>query len=146
MYNNPYNYMNSGINPYIGNQQMQPVQQPMQPAFTQQTQQGGLIRVTGVDGAKAYQMPPNSIAALFDNNDDLFYIKSTDGAGFPTIKAYKFIPAETETAPEQPMPVYVTYEEFEQFKKEMLNNGKQYIAKSADTNGKQNKSTGDKRH
>lgn len=144
MYNNPYSYIN-GINPYISSQQMQSVQQPIQPAFTQQ--QGGLIRVTGIDGAKAYQMPPNSIAALFDNNEDLFYIKSTDGAGFPTIKAYKFVPAETEIRQEQQIPNdYVTHEEFEQFKKEMLSNGKQYISKSSNTNGKQNKSAGDKQH
>lgn len=39
-----------------------------------------LTRVTGLEGAKAYQMPPNSTVALFDNNDDLMYIKTTDGA------------------------------------------------------------------
>ena len=39
-----------------------------------------LTRVTGLEGAKAYQMPANSTVALFDNNDDLMYIKTTDGA------------------------------------------------------------------
>ena len=41
-----------------------------------------LIRVTGMDGAKAYQMPPNSVVPLFDADNDIMYIKSTDGAGF----------------------------------------------------------------
>ncbi len=52
--------------------------------------QSGLIRVTGIEGAKAYQMAPNSTVALFDNNNDFFYVKTTDGAGFPTIRTFKF--------------------------------------------------------
>ena len=47
-----------------------------------------LTRVTGIDGAKAYQMTPNSTVALFDNNEDIMYIKTTDGAGFPTIRTF----------------------------------------------------------
>lgn len=50
----------------------------------------GLIRVTGIDGAKAYQMPPNGVVALFDDANDIFYVKSTDGAGFPTIRVFDF--------------------------------------------------------
>ena len=49
-----------------------------------------LTRVTGIDGAKAYQMTPNSTVALFDNNEDIMYIKTTDGAGFPTIRTFSF--------------------------------------------------------
>lgn len=48
--------------------------------------QDGLIRVTGMQGAKAYQMPANSRAALFDDTDDIVIIKMTDGAGFPSYK------------------------------------------------------------
>ena len=53
-----------------------------------------LIRVTGMDGAKAYQMQPNSTVALFDSSEDIMYIKSTDGAGFPTIRTFGFAPIE----------------------------------------------------
>ena len=49
-----------------------------------------LVRVNGVEGAKAYQMPANSTAALFDGSNDLFYLKVTDGAGFPTIRTFRF--------------------------------------------------------
>lgn len=45
----------------------------------------GFVYVTGLDGAKAYQMPPNSEMPLFDSTGDIMYIKTTDGAGFPTI-------------------------------------------------------------
>ena len=43
-----------------------------------------------MDGAKAFQMPPNSVVALFDDSSDIFYVKSTDGAGFPTIRIFDF--------------------------------------------------------
>lgn len=47
----------------------------------------GFVYVAGIDGARAYQMPPNSEMPLFDStNDGVMYIKTTDAAGFPTIK------------------------------------------------------------
>ena len=95
--------MTNMFNPYQFNFQPQP-----------QTQQ--LIRVSGMDGAKAYQMGANSSVALFHENDDVFYIKSTDGAGFPTIHAYRFEPISDEQPKSEQ---YVTVEMFEQFKKEL---------------------------
>lgn len=56
-----------------------PVQQPLQ-----------LTQVSGMEGAKAYRMPPNSAVALFHASEDVFYVKTTDGAGFPTIRAFRF--------------------------------------------------------
>lgn len=75
MYQNPY----MGYQPYG----MQPtIQQP-----TQQQPVHGFVYVTGLEGAKAFQMPPNSEMPLFDSTtDDRMFIKTTDGAGFPTIK------------------------------------------------------------
>lgn len=69
-----------------------------------------LIRVTGMDGAKAYQMPPNSVVPLFDADNDIMYVKSTDGAGFPTIRAFAFQPVEDKP---EPVPQYVTRDEFD---------------------------------
>lgn len=57
-----------------------------------QMMQTQLIRVTGLEGAKAYQMSANSVVPLFDANEDIMYIKSTDGAGFPTIRTFSFMP------------------------------------------------------
>ena len=89
--------------------QMQQYQQRVQ------TQQPGtqLIRVTGMEGAKAYQMPPNSAVPLFDADSDVMYVKTTDGAGFPTIRAFEFKPIEdpaSATGSDQ----YVTRAEFDQ--------------------------------
>ena len=99
----------------------QPIEQPV----------NNLIRVTGIDGAKAYQMPANSSVALFDNNNDYMYVKTTDGAGFPTIRTFKF----EEIQPNQIGNItedndYISREEFEQFKKEMMEYGKQFIQRS----------------
>lgn len=105
--------------PYM--QRLNQLQQPMQPM---QQPRDGLIRVTGMDGAKAYQLPPNSAVALFDGGQDVFYVKTTDGAGFPTIKAYAFAPMQEAAV--QPSPEYVTRQEFEQLK-EAIMNGKQLV-------------------
>ena len=35
-----------------------------------------LIRVTGMDGAKAYQMPPNSVVPLFDADNDIMLARA----------------------------------------------------------------------
>lgn len=77
---------------------------------TQMQQSMQLIRVTGMDGAKAYQMPPNSVVPLFDADNDIMYVKSTDGAGFPTIRAFAFQPIENKPEPAQQ---YVTRYEFD---------------------------------
>lgn len=97
-----------------------------------------LTRVTGLEGAKAYQMPANSTVALFDNNDDLMYIKTTDGAGFPTIRTFTFneVVANNNTVSENAD--YVTRDEFNKLKEELLN-GKQSISRS-----KSNLNTADK--
>lgn len=58
-----------------------------------------LVKVTGIEGAKAYQMSPNSTAALFDDKENIMYIKQTDGAGFPTIKTFSFTELEVNDKP-----------------------------------------------
>ena len=85
-----------------------------------------LVRVTGLDGAKAYQMRPNSVVALFDGAEDIFYLKSTDGAGSPTIRIFRF---EEVTATPNVSQEYITKAEFEQFKEEFLN-GQQHFQES----------------
>ena len=116
-YQSPYTQPTQ--NPYLDRlAQMQPPPQP----------RDGLIRVTGMDGARAYQMPPNSAVALFDGGQDVFYVKTTDGACFPTIRAYSFQPMEQAQA--MGANDYVTRAEFEQLK-EMIAHGKQPVSADA---------------
>lgn len=58
-------------------------------------------------------MPANSTVALFDGNDNLFYVKTTDGAGFPTIRAFKF--EEVGTQMSVPSNDYVSRKEMEEY-------------------------------
>ena len=122
MFQNPYVSLMPPQNQYY-NQQMNNQQ------FLPQTQTQNLIRVNGIEGAKAYQMNANSIVSLFDSNEDIMYIKSTDGAGFPSIRSFRFeeIKADTQTKPSVD---YISREEFEEFKKELMNNDKQSISRS----------------
>lgn len=99
----------------------------MAPIPQQQTQPG-LIQVTGMEGAKAYPMNPNSVVPLFDADRDVMYIKRTDAGGYPTIAAYQFTPVQ-EAAPSA-SPEYVTRQEFEEWK-EMMANGKQPVRKAS---------------
>ena len=89
-----------------------------------------LIRVTGIDGAKAYQMPANSTVALFDNNEDLMYIKMTDGAGFPTIRTFKFTEVVDSNLHTNEDSNFVSQSEFETFKQEVKEYVQQFISKS----------------
>ena len=112
-------YTQPAQNPYMDRlAQMQPPPQP----------RDGLIRVTGMEGARAYQMLPNSAVALFDGGQDVFYVKTTDGAGFPTIRAYSFQPMEQAQA--MGASEYVTRAEFEQLKG-MIMHGKQPVPEDA---------------
>lgn len=106
-------YMQQGYSTYTPQVPQQPVQE--------------LIRVTGIDGAKAYQMPPNSVVPLFDANNDIMYIKSTDGAGFPSIRTFSFTPMEQVQEPTQD---YVQRSEFDALVAEVrgLVDGKQPVS------------------
>lgn len=122
MFQNPYASLmpqqNQYYNPQMNNQQIYP-----------QIQTQNLIRVNGIEGAKAYQMSANSIVSLFDANEDIMYIKSTDGAGFPSIRTFSFTEVKEQNKPIQQVD-YISREEFEEFKKELMNNGKQSISRS----------------
>lgn len=77
-----------------------------------------LNRVNGMDSAKAFPTAPNSTVALFDSNDDVMYIKSTDASNFPTIRRFRFI---EEPEVQNNNAQYVTVDEFNKFKEEVLN-------------------------
>lgn len=124
MFQNPYAALMGQSQPYYN----QPQIMNNQPMMTQEPIQN-LIRVNGIEGAKAYQMPANSTVALFDANNDILYVKCTDGAGFPSIRTFTFTEVK-EVENETTKVDYISREEFENFKKELMNNGKQSIPES----------------
>jgi len=51
----------------------------------------GIIWVQGIEGAKAYQLQPNSNAILMDSeNDETFYIKVSDNVGMCNLRVFKY--------------------------------------------------------
>ena len=88
-----------------------------------------LIRVTGIDGAKAYQMAANSTVALFDSNEDIMYVKTTDGAGFGTIRAFSFSEIDLSATAKPTATEYVTKAEFEKLRSEVQTYAEQFISK-----------------
>lgn len=90
MYNNymPQNYMQPQYsNPY------QTRLNALQSDFTPRQE---IVRVSGENGAKAYNMPPNSSILLLDETAPLIWLKSTDGAGYPTLTPYAIAPYQEE--------------------------------------------------
>lgn len=50
-----------------------------------------IIWVQGLEGAKAFRTEPNSVTILFDDeNNNIFYIKSTDESGRCKLKSFKY--------------------------------------------------------
>jgi hypothetical protein len=88
-----------------------------------------LPMVNGYESAMRYPMQPNSRIALFDANDDIMYIKQTDASGYPVITRYRF--TRVEENPQNDVQ-YVTLDEFNKFKEELLN-GQQPVRKSEST-------------
>ena len=92
-YNNPF------MNPY-GFGQMPG--QFMQPGMPQQAQaavqmpQQQVIRVNGENGARSYQIGPNSSAMLLDENGEIVWLVTSDGAGYKTVSAYDIMPHKAE--------------------------------------------------
>lgn len=76
------------------NQYYNPYYTPISNAQNLQGQKQEVVRVNGIEGAKAYQMPPNSSVLLLDETAPIVYLKMTDGASYPTISSYKISPVE----------------------------------------------------
>lgn len=132
--NNPYHNSNYGNN--ISPNQFFP--QYSQPSYIQQMQQqqaaqaAQLIRVNGIESAKTYPTLPNSTIVLFDGNEDIFYVISTDASNFRTTRKFSF----SETLDDKPMPAienFVTVAEFNSLKQQVEEMGKA-ILKPTKTN------------
>lgn len=107
--------------PYVGFQAPQP-QIPPQPQYRQQPQQpaaNGIIWVQGMAGAKSYLLAPGQTAMLMDSENPVFYIKSADQSGMPTLRAFDYKERTTEQAAPAPaqanvdMSQYVTWDALE---------------------------------
>ena len=128
-YNPTWGYSGVGQQMYPNYQTQSMAMQP-----NQQNQQSGhgLIWVDGEVGAKAYQMPngwpSNQPIALWDTNDTVIYLKSTNPMGMPNPlqKAHYRLEESKSASPmrsgdaEPNMGEYVRKEDMERMKQELM--------------------------
>ena len=76
------------------------------------------IQVAGIEGARNQIVQPGHTIWMMDNNSPVFFVKSVDGMGSTTFKAFQFteiLPEASKPVQNQqntPSPDYVTREEF----------------------------------
>lgn len=58
----------------------------------QMPQRCQVVKVNGRNGADAFRMAADSSVLLLDENDPIVWLKTTDGAGYPTITPYSIAP------------------------------------------------------
>lgn len=120
-YSTPYN----GQTNYMGQVPFAPQNANYAPQTAAQQQPAQMntnkIYVTGIEDARARQLPPNSDFIFLDNDKPLLYRKTVDATGKMEIKAFK-ISEYTETeAPAQAVDLsqFVSVEEFKGVQAEM---------------------------
>lgn len=86
------------------------------PYLQQPAPNNGINWVQGIEGAKAWQMQPNSNTMLLDSeNDGIFYIKTSDNVGMCNLRMFKY--EEITSQQKQPavdMSEYVKRSELEE--------------------------------
>lgn len=131
IYQTPYNAPYSGYMQPQGNYTGQAPFTPQNGNYAPQTatqqqpaqMNTNKIYVTGIEDARARQLPPNSDFIFLDNDKPLLYRKTVDATGKMEIKAFK-ISEYTETEAPAPVPAvdmsqFVSVEEFKGVQAEM---------------------------
>ena len=115
-YQNPYMNYQTGYQP-----QALPTMQSQ--ASYPAPSSNGINWVSGEVGAKSYLVAPNSTVLLMDSDDAVFYLKSADIAGLPTLRTFSYVEIESNQNKQKSNELqkeFVDREEFELFKKEIL--------------------------
>lgn len=96
-----------------------------------QVSSNGINWVQGEAGAKSYSIAPGQSVLLMDSENNVFYIKSSDGSGMPMpLRIFDYtertINNKNETISTSTVD-YVTREEFEKRLAEISTNAKQHL-------------------
>ena len=87
------------------------------PLYNQPIQFGQYAYVNNIEDARSFPVPPNTTMMLMEMNEPIVYMKATNGLGqIVSFKTYKLV----EVA-EPAKPQYVTLEDFNKLKEELLN-------------------------
>lgn len=88
---------------------------------------GGMNWVQGLAGAKAWNLPlPNQQVVLFDSEDSMFYLKSTNANGMPSLVGFKYEQVDLDNPNNGSTPDmsdYVTYQAID----ELIDQKLQYL-------------------
>lgn len=102
--------MNQFQNPYL-QQRINPFYQP----------NNGITWVQGIEGAKAWQLSPNSNVILMDSeNDERFYIKVSDNVGMCTLRIFDYKEVTSQPESHIDLSEYVKKSELETLINSML--------------------------
>ena len=84
------------------------------PMYQRPVMNNGITWVQGIEGAKAFQMTPNSNAILMDSeNDGRFYIKVSDNVGMCNLRTFSYSEITSSPTSQVDMSNYVTRKELE---------------------------------
>lgn len=134
---NPQPYSNQ--NPYT-NQQYAQMRASM--PMNNQAKRTNTIRVKGLEGARMFPCGPNEELALFDEDSDIFFYKTTDMGGTASLRKFSFQeePIEEETSPVAPEITHdATGNKLKELESQMLEMqvSLDEILKAVNSNGKQ---------
>ena len=118
--NGSYSLMPSQQNRYDSQQSFSPVPQ----ITLARNQDGSPIWVTGISGARSYNLNRGESAMFMDSDDSYFYVKSTDAnTGRPTIRVYAYYEVDPLSlqngASQAPQGDYVSKSDFDALKQEL---------------------------
>ena len=95
-----------------------------QPNFYNYNQRmsNGIIWVQGIEGAKAYQLMPNSNVILMDSEaDNHFYIKTSDSVGMCNLRIFEYKEITGNASQSIDITQFVTKDELKAIIKELRN-------------------------
>lgn len=95
------------------------------------TRNNGITWVQGLEGAKAFQLAPNSTIVLMDSESDCFYIKTCDDIGMCHLRHFKYTEVDN-TPPSVDLSQYCTKSDVENIVREVMSDyGKQTLPTDA---------------
>ena len=97
----------------------------------------GINWVQGIEGAKAWQLTPNSNIQLMDSeNDGIFYIKSSDNVGMCSLRKFRYEEMVDEPTKQTDLSEYVKKSELQELLNSMLGGVKNEQSLSANEHKK----------
>ena len=98
--------------------QMRQQYMPQMAAQQAQNTQGAPVWVQGEPGAKSFLLAPGQTAMLLDSERPVFYIKSADANGVPSMRTFDYVERTAQVAP-QHAEQYATRAEVEEIKAQL---------------------------